>query len=417
MDKLRISGGRRLRGRVRIAGAKNAALPALAASLLTGGKLALSNVPQVRDVRTMIRVLEQLGATAEREADGAVTLEVGGIASFEAPYDLVKTMRASVLVLGPLVARGGRARVSMPGGCAIGERPINLHLAGLERMGAEIRVEHGYVEATADRLKGAAISFPSKTVTGTENLMMAAALAEGTTVLHNAAQEPEVVCLADLLRSMGAGVQGAGTDEIVIEGRRELRGAEHHVIPDRIEAGTYLVAGALAGDEIEIEGVKPEQMEAVLLRLESVGVEVRRTETGFSVRAADRLRADDIETAPYPGFPTDMQAQYMALMTQARGTSVISETIFERRFMHVAELRRMGADIRIEGSTAVVVGPTPLAGAQVMATDLRASACLVLAALVAEGVTVVDRVYHLDRGYERMEEKLGRLGASVERIQ
>ena len=325
-------------------------------------------------------------------------------------------MRASVLVLGPLLARGGRARVSLPGGCAIGERPVNLHLDGLARLGADIRLEHGYVEATADGLRGATIHFPSKTVGGTENLMMAACLAEGTTVLRNAAKEPEVVNVADLLRSMGASIDGDGTDEIVIEGRKQLHGSRHRVMADRIEAGTYLVAGALAGDEVELTGVRRAELGPIRDQVRGAGVELEDTEAGVRVSVPDGLRSHDLRTAPHPGFPTDMQAQYMALMTQARGTSVIAETVFERRFMHVGELQRMGADIRIDGHTAVVVGPSPLAGAQVMATDLRASACLVLAALVADGTTVVDRVYHLDRGYEPMERKLSALGAAVERI-
>ncbi len=415
MDKLKVTGQRRLRGRVRIAGAKNAALPALAAALLTDGPLEITNLPRVRDVRTMLRVLEQLGATASWDGNRA-TVRVDRIASFEAPYDLVKTMRASVLVLGPLLARHGRARVSLPGGCAIGERPINLHLDALARMGAEIKIEHGYVQAKAKRLRGATMAFPSKTVTGTENIMMAAALAEGTTVLTNCAQEPEVVDLATLLRAMGASIHGDGSDEIVIEGRPSLGGASHGVIPDRIEAGTYLVAAALVGDGVEVEGCRIPHLEAVIEQLRSAGVPLRVGAGAVTVSAPGDLRGRDLRTAPYPGYPTDMQAQYMALMTQARGTAVVSETIFERRFTHAGELVRMGADVRIQGRTAVVVGPTPLSGAQVMATDLRASACLVLAGLVAEGVTVVDRVYHLDRGYEPMEDKLRALGAEVERI-
>jgi UDP-N-acetylglucosamine 1-carboxyvinyltransferase len=416
MDKLKINGGRRLKGTVRIGGSKNAALPALAASLLTGERVELDNLPGVRDVRTMLRVLEQLGARVESGEGSSAAVRADDFASFEAPYDLVKTMRASVLVLGPLLARHGRARVSLPGGCAIGERPINLHLDGLERMGAEIGLEHGYVEARADRLHGATIAFPTKSVGATENLLMAATLARGTTVLQNAAKEPEVVYLAELLVAMGASIDGAGTDEIVVDGREALGGAVHRVIPDRIEAGTYLVAGAIAGDGIELEGARVDHMEAIIDQLKRVGVEVEDTETGLRVPPPDRLTSQDLRTAPYPGFPTDMQAQYMALMTQAAGTAVIAETIFEHRFMHVGELLRMGADVRIDGHTAVVVGPTKLAGAQVMATDLRASACLVLAALVAEGITVIDRVYHLDRGYEPMERKLRELGASVERI-
>ncbi len=416
MDKLRIAGGQRLSGRVRIAGAKNAALPALAACLLTGERVELRNMPFVRDVRTMRRVLEQLGAEASPPEEGRISVQVGNIASFEAPYDLVKTMRASILVLGPMLARHGRARVSMPGGCAIGERPINYHLQALGEMGAEVRLEHGYVEARAQRLKGARIAFPEKTVTGTENVMMAATLADGTSVLSNCAREPEIVNLAEMLCSMGASIEGAGRDEMVVEGRSELGGTTHTVIADRIEAGTYLVAGALAGEGVELVGCSAEPLKPVLNQLASAGVEVEVGEAGMLVSRPKEIRAYDLRTGPHPGYPTDMQAQYMTLMTQARGTSSITETIFERRFMHVGELVRMGADIRIDGRTCIVVGPTPLMGAQVMATDLRASACLVLAALVAEGVTVLDRVYHLDRGYEAMEEKLQGLGASVERI-
>jgi UDP-N-acetylglucosamine 1-carboxyvinyltransferase len=398
-----------------MAGAKNAALPALAACLLTDKPLRLSNLPDVRDVRTMLRVLELLGAEAA-PADDGMQLTVSRLVSHEAPYELVKTMRASVLVLGPILARGGRARVSLPGGCAIGERPINLHIDGLARMGAEIEIEHGYVEARAKRLRGAEIAFPQKTVTGTENLMMAAALADGTTVLRNAALEPEVVDLADLLSAMGAPVRGAGTDVIEIDGRDRLGGAVHRVIPDRIETGTYLVAAALMGDGVELSGCRPDHIEPILAQLRATGVGIDVQGDVLKVTAADKLTARDLRTDPHPGFPTDMQAQYVALMTQAHGTAVISETVFEHRFMHISELLRMGADIRIDGHTAVVVGPRGLTGAHVMATDLRASACLVLAALVAEGTTTIHRIYHLDRGYEPIETKLGALGASVERI-
>lgn len=415
MDKLRISGGQRLSGRVAIAGAKNAALPALAACLLTDQPVRLTNLPDVRDVRTMLRVLEQLGADAT-PIDGGMELTVGKLASHEAPYDLVRTMRASVLVLGPILARAGRARVSLPGGCAIGERPINLHIDGLARMGAEIEIDRGYVEARADRLHGAEIAFPHKTVTGTENLMMAAALAEGTTVLRNAALEPEIVDLADLLNAMGAQVRGAGTDVIEIEGRDRLGGAEHRVIPDRIETGTYLIAAALIGDGVELTGCRPDHIEPILAQLRAAGVGIEVRGDVLKVTAGGPLTARDLRTEPHPGFPTDMQAQYVVLMTQAQGTAVISETVFEHRFMHIAELLRMGADIRIDGHTAVVVGPRALTGAQVMATDLRASACLVLAALVAKGTTTIHRIYHLDRGYEAIETKLGALGAAVERI-
>jgi UDP-N-acetylglucosamine 1-carboxyvinyltransferase len=416
MDKLRIAGGQRLSGRVEIAGAKNAALPSLAACLLTSEAVAIGNLPRVRDVRTMVRVLEQLGAETAPAGERALSVRVPRVASFEAPYDLVKTMRASVLVLGPLLARHGRARVSLPGGCAVGARPIDYHLEGLRRMGADVRVEHGYVEARTEGLRGVEFTFPTRTVTGTENLMMAAALARGTTVLGNCAEEPEVADLARMLAVMGASIAGAGGDRIVIEGRERLGGCEHRVIPDRIEAGTYLVAGALAGDDVEIVACRPEQLEAVLEQLRANGVEIEARDDRLRVASPRRLAPRDLCTAPYPGYPTDMQAQYMALMTQAEGSAVITETIFERRFMHVGELQRMGADIRIVGRSCVVIGPRPLSGAQVMATDLRASAGLVLAALVAEGVTVVDRIYHLDRGYEMMEAKLAALGASVERI-
>jgi len=416
MDKLRITGGRRLAGRVSVAGAKNAALPALAATLLTEDKVELSNLPRVRDVRTMLRVLEQLGAEVVDRGDGSASIQVARLRSYEAPYDLVRTMRASVLVLGPLLARYGRARVSLPGGCAIGERPINLHIDGLAKMGAEIDIEHGYVEAKAGRLRGATIAFPQKTVTGTENLMMAAVLAEGTTRLSNCAREPEIVDLAALLVAMGASIEGAGTSDLTIEGGNPLRGATHRVIPDRIEAGTYLIAGALAGDGVEVEGARADHLDALLQQLASCGVVVTVTAGGLRVSAPPSVTARDMRTSPHPGFPTDMQAQYMTLMTQAHGAALIAETVFERRFMHVGELHRMGADVRIDGRSAVVSGPTRLTGAQVMATDLRASACLVLAGLVADGPTVVDRVYHLDRGYESMETKLQALGASIERI-
>ncbi len=416
MDKLKIQGGRTLSGTVAISGAKNAALPALAACLLTDEPVELSNLPQVRDVRTMLRVLQQLGADAAAETPGRARIRTERFASFEAPYDLVKTMRASVLVLGPMLARHGRARVSLPGGCAIGERPINFHLAALEEMGASVSLEHGYVEARADRLRGARISFPDKTVTGTENVMMAATLADGTTHLGNCANEPEVVDLAEMLNGMGASIHGAGSDEIVIEGRERLGGVEHRVIPDRIETGTYLVAGALVGERLELTGCRPDHLGPILQQLRSTGVRIDVAGDRLTVGRPERVLARDLRTAPHPGYPTDMQAQYMALMTQAAGTAVIAETVFEHRFMHVGELLRMGADIRIGRHSAVVVGPTPLAGAQVMATDLRASACLVLAGLVAEGVTVIDRVYHLDRGYEPMEVKLRATGADVERI-
>ncbi len=416
MDKLRITGGRGLAGEVAIAGAKNAALPALAACLLSGETIELENLPRVRDVTTMLRVLEQLGATAIEVGERHWRIRVERLASFEAPYELVKTMRASVLALGPLLARHGRARVSLPGGCAIGARPIDLHLAGLARLGAELTLQHGYVEAKAPRLVGARVEFPIASVTGTENLMMAAALARGTTVLINAACEPEIVDLALLLNAMGASIHGAGTPEIVIEGRDALGGARHRVMTDRIEAGTYLVAGALAGEDVLVRGACPETLAAVLEPLRAAGVPIETVSGGLRIRRSPRLAPVDVVTAPHPGFPTDMQAQYLALMTQAHGQSRITESVFEHRFMHVAELARMGARIAVDGRVALVDGPAPLYGAQVMATDLRASASLVIAALVARGTTVLDRVYHLDRGYEAMEQKLRALGADVERI-
>jgi len=416
MDKIRIVGGQPLEGTVRISGAKNASLPDLCAALLTDAPVILTNVPEVRDIRTMGRVLGALGADVEFRVGGTVEVRAGTLTSVEAPYDLVKTMRASVLVLGPLVAREGRARVSLPGGCAIGARPINLHLQALTRLGAEIEVDHGYVEARARRLRGAEISFETVTVTGTENVMMAATLAEGRTVIHNAACEPEVSDLATLLVQMGARIEGAGRPTVTIEGVDRLGGARHAVIPDRIEAGTYIVACAVAGGEIEIRNCVPAHLRAVIEKLRETGIRVEEGPDNLRVRAPRRIEPADIRTLAYPGFPTDMQAQYMTLMTQAAGTSTLSETIFENRFMHVAELDRMGADIRVDGRTAVVKGPTPLSGAQVMATDLRASACLVLAGLGARGETVVDRVYHLVRGYYRIDDKLRGLGADIERL-
>jgi len=416
MDKIRIVGGQPLEGTVRISGAKNASLPDVCAALLTDAPVILTNVPEVRDIRTMGRVLGALGAEVEFRVGGTVEVRADALTSVEAPYDLVKTMRASVLVLGPLVAREGRARVSLPGGCAIGARPINLHLQALARLGAEIEVDHGYVEARAGRLRGAEISFETVTVTGTENVMMAATLAEGRTVIHNAACEPEISDLATLLVQMGARIEGAGNPTITIDGVDRLGGAQHAVIPDRIEAGTYIVACAVAGGEIEIRNCVPPHLRAVIEKLRETGIRVEEGPDNLRVRAPRRIEPADVRTLAYPGFPTDMQAQYMALMTQAAGTSTLSETIFENRFMHVAELDRMGAQIRVDGRTAVVKGPTPLSGAQVMATDLRASACLVLAGLGARGETEVDRVYHLDRGYYRIDEKLRGLGADIERL-
>ena len=409
-------GGRPLEGTVRISGAKNASLPALCAALLTDAPVRLRNVPEVRDIRTMGRVLAALGAEVEFRVGGEVEVRARTLTSPEAPYELVKTMRASVLVLGPLLAREGRARVSLPGGCAIGARPIDLHLLALEKLGATIRVEHGYVEARAERLRGAEIHFDTVTVTGTENLLMAASRAEGVTVLRNAAREPEVRDLADLLNAMGAKIEGAGTPTIRIEGARALGGADHRVIPDRVETGTYLAACAIAGGEIEVRDCHPPHLEAVIEKLRETGLRIEEGPDNLRVRSPRTLQAAGVTTLPHPGFPTDMQAQYMALMTQAAGVSTITESIFENRYMHVAELQRMGAHVRVEGRTALVTGPTPLSGAQVMATDLRASACLVLAGLGARGETIVDRVYHLDRGYYRIDEKLRGLGADIERI-
>jgi UDP-N-acetylglucosamine 1-carboxyvinyltransferase len=416
VDKIRVVGGRPLEGTVRISGAKNASLPELCAALLTDGPVLLRNVPEVRDIRTMGRVLGALGADVAFRVGGVAEVRAAALRSCEAPYDLVKTMRASVLVLGPLLARAGRARVSLPGGCAIGARPINLHLMALEKLGARLEVAHGYVEARAERLAGAEISFETVTVTGTENVMMAAALARGETVIRNAACEPEVVDLAELLRRMGARIQGDGTPTIRVEGVDSLSGADHAVIPDRIETGTYLAACAVAGGDVEILSCHPPHLRAVIDRFRETGVRIEEGPDNLRVRAPRVVKPSNVTTLPHPGFPTDMQAQYMVLMTQASGTSTITESIFENRFMHVAELQRMGASVRVEGRTALVTGPTALSGAQVMATDLRASACLVLAGLAAAGETVVDRVYHLDRGYHRIDEKLRGLGADIERI-
>ena len=416
MDRIRITGGVALRGAVRIAGAKNAALPAVAAAILTDEPLHLTNVPEVRDVTTMLRVIERLGAEWDTPNHGRRQIELRHVTNHEAPYELVRTMRASVLVLGPLLARNGRARVSMPGGCAIGARPINLHIDGLRRLGAEVSIDHGYVDARCPRLTGAEFEFEIVSVTGTENLMMAACLARGTTVLRNAAAEPEVADLALLLARMGAKIEGAGTHTITIEGVDRMSGAEHRIVPDRIEAGTYAVAAALTGGEVRLEGCRPEHLGAVLVHLERAGAEITPGPRGAVVSRKGALRPCDIETAPYPGFPTDMQAQWMALMTRAEGQARITEHIFEARFLHALELQRMGAELSIDGNTVTTRGPSRLSGAEVTASDLRASACLVLAGLVAEGTTVVHRVYHLDRGYERMEEKLRPLGADIERI-
>ena len=415
MDRFLIEGPTRLAGEVRISGAKNAALPCLAATLLTAEPVALSNVPDVRDIRTLVKLLQHVGARAERGAD-TVTVEAATIGSADAPYELVKTMRASVLVLGPLLARAGSVRVSLPGGCAIGIRPIDLHLEAFRRMGAEVVLEHGYVEARAPRLTGAQIQFPTVTVTGTENAMLAATLARGTTRLSNAAREPEVVDLAALLKAMGASIAGEGTETILIEGVESLHAARHGVVADRIEAGTYAIGAALTRGDVSVAGCRPEHLGALRALLSAAGVTVEASADTLRVRAAGRLSARDVTTAPHPGFPTDLQAQWMALATSLDGESAVTETVFENRFQHVPELVRMGARIRLEGRTATVTGPTALSGACVMASDLRASAALVLAGLCARGETVVDRVYHLDRGYARMEEKLNALGARIQRV-
>ncbi len=416
MDKLRIKGGTRLEGEVRISGAKNSALPAMAASLLTADEVILENLPFVNDAFTTRRLLRELGVTVEFQDDHSARLHAAKILSHEAPYDLVKTMRASVLVLGPLLARTGRARVSLPGGCAIGARPINLHINGFQKLGASVHTEHGYVEASTDRLLGAEIVFDKITVTGTENLMMAATLADGKTILQNCACEPEVVDLADLLNEMGARVAGAGTPTITVEGVRELKGTTHRIIPDRIEGGTFLIAGAITNGNLDIADSNPTHLASVIQKLRDTGVKIEIGSGRMTVRGTEDLRAADVVTKEYPGFATDMQAQYMALMTQAGGTSIITENIFENRFMHASELMRMRADIRIDGARAIVTGKTRLSGATVIASDLRASASLVIAGLVADGSTLIDRVYHLDRGYEKIEEKLRTVGAQIERL-
>ena len=420
MDRFIIEGGRPLAGRVAISGAKNAALPAMAASLLTEEPLELTNLPRVRDIFTMKRLLQHMGVEvkpADFQPDGELVLTAAKLTKLEAPYDLVKTMRAAVLVLGPLVARTGQAHVSLPGGCAIGARPIDLHLKGLERLGVELTVEHGYVNARARRLRGARIQFDRITVTGTENLMMAACLAEGETLLENSAREPEVQDLAVLLRALGAQIDGEGSSTIRIQGVARLHGARHRVCPDRIEAGTFFIAAAITGGALEVVNCDCRHLHAVLHQLEEAGVKVEEKDSSaILVSAAKPLAAADVATAEYPGFPTDMQAQYMALMTQAEGTSIITESIFENRFLHAQEMVRLGAHITVQGNQAVVRGRTPLTGASVIASDLRASASLVLAGLAAEGETTVSRVYHLDRGYERLEEKLTAVGARIRRL-
>ena len=416
MDRFRIIGPNRLTGRIQAAGAKNAALPALAASLLTDETLKLSGVPQVRDLRTLRSLLQHLGVESEMQEDSLLLRHTEAAQLDDAPYELVKTMRASVLVLGPLVARTGSARVSLPGGCAIGVRPIDQHLAGLEALGAKVKLAHGYVTATASRLRGARFRFAVASVTGTENLLMAACLATGTTVLENVAREPEIVDLARLLVKMGARIRGAGSETLEIEGVDRLAGATHRVIADRIEVGTYLMAAAISGGQVMVDGARGEDLAPLLEKLAEAGCDIETSDRGIELSSTGRLEPKDVVTAPHPGFPTDLQAQYMALMTQATGQATICETVFENRFQHVPELVRMGADIQVDGTFARVHGPTPLSGARVMATDLRASASLVLAGLVASGETLVDRIYHLDRGYERMETKLRALGANVERV-
>lgn len=420
MDKFLIHGGHALEGRVAASGAKNAALPAMAAALLTEDPVILRNVPRVRDIGTLRSLLDELGvdiSVTHEEHGNRLEIQARKLLNPVAPYELVKQMRASVLVLGPLVARFGHVRVSLPGGCAIGARPINLHLKGLEALGATIKIEHGYVDACSDGLRGTTLHFDTITVTGTENLMMAATLASGETVVQNAAREPEIEDLADLLKAMGATIDGAGTDTIRIRGVIRLHGAEHTIVPDRIEVGTFLVASAITGGHLIVEQAEPAHLTAVIAKLAETGVKVRmQAPRALEVESSGKLCAADMTTHEYPGFATDMQAQYMALMTQAEGSAVITEAIFENRYLHAPELLRMGADITVNGRRAVVRGKTPLSGAKVQASDLRASASLVLAGLAAEGETLIDRVYHIDRGYERIEEKLNKVGARIKRI-
>jgi len=419
LDKLIIEGGVKLNGEITISGAKNAALPILCASLFAETPLTLTSLPALKDVATTLHLLDTMGIKVAQQGS-QVTLDASDVASFEATYEMVKTMRASILVLGPLLARFGTARVSLPGGCAIGSRPVDLHIKGLQAMGAAIHITHGYIQASTlhlpnRRLQGAKYYMDLVTVTGTENLMMAAALAEGVTVLENAAKEPEVVDLAECLNKMGAKISGAGTDTITIVGVERLNGATHNIVCDRIEAGTYMVAAAMTGGNVTMKNARPDLLEAVIEKLREAGVDVSHTKDTITVKSSGKLKAVNIRTAPHPAFPTDMQAQFMALNTIAEGVSTTVETIFENRFMHVQELQRMGADINVEGNTALVKGIAKLEGANVMATDLRASAGLVLAGLVADGETVIDRIYHLDRGYELLEEKLTQLGAKVRR--
>ena len=417
MDKLAIVGGKALGGEVRISGAKNAALPILAATLLADGPVAVGNVPRLNDIATMLKLLRRMGVAAEHRDDGRVDVDVSGLKEFIAPYELVKTMRASILVLGPLLGRYGHADVSLPGGCAIGARPVNLHVAGLRAMGASIEIDNGYIRARAPKLKGARLVLDTVTVTGTENLMMAAACAVGETVIENAAREPEIGELAAFLTAMGAKIEGAGSDTIHIQGVAALHGVVHDVMPDRIESGTYLVAGAITGGRVKIARTEPQHLDAVLQKLAEAGAAIARGADWVELdMRGRRAQAVDIKTAPYPAFPTDMQAQFCALNAVAEGTATITETIFENRFQHVLELQRLGANLSIQGNTVIARGVERLTGAQVMATDLRASASLVLAGLKAEGTTLVDRIYHVDRGYERIETKLGLLGADIRRV-
>jgi UDP-N-acetylglucosamine 1-carboxyvinyltransferase len=415
MDQIRVQGGRRLTGEVAISGAKNAALPILVSALMCDGPNTFTNVPNLRDIRSTMDLLTHLGVRCESDGH-TVKVDAAGLNTHEAPYELVRKMRASILVLGPLVARLKKARVSLPGGCAIGARPINLHLKGLQQLGARIELSHGYVEAECDRLRGTDIYFDMVTVTGTENLMMAAILAEGTTVLRNAAREPEIIALADVLNQMGACIKGAGTSEITIDGVERLHPVQAAIIPDRIETGTFMAAAVLTGGDITIANADPEHVKAIMDKLRLVGAKIEVGPKGIRVQGPEKIASVDVKTLPYPGFPTDMQAQFMVLMTVAQGTSLISETIFENRFIHVSELRRMGADITVSGNSALVKGVENLSGAPVMATDLRASACLILAGLIAENTTEVRRVYHLDRGYESLELKFEKLGAAIERV-
>jgi len=417
LDKLQIQGGVPLAGEVRISGAKNAALPILAATLLASEPVSVGNVPHLHDVTTMIELLGQMGVGVTIDEKMRVEVDPSTINRFVAPYELVRTMRASIVVLGPLLARYGQADVSLPGGCAIGARPVNIHVSGLQAMGAEIHIENGFIRARASRLRGTRLVLETITVTGTENLLMAATLAEGETIIENAAREPEVVDLANFLIAMGAKIQGAGTDKIVIQGVEKLHGAHYDVLPDRIEAGTYLLAGAITGGHVRVKGARADHLDAVLAKLQEAGADVQRGDSFIELdMRGKRPRAVDIRTAPYPAFPTDMQAQFAALNTVADGVSTVIETIFENRFMHMLEMRRLGAEIRIEGNTAIIRGVPVLTAAPVMATDLRASASLVLAGLVAQGTTDVLRIYHIDRGYESIEEKLGQLGARIKRV-